>query len=216
MSDKNKLAAKVRDAFGKGAARKLRAAGQTPAVIYGHGHDPIHIAVETHPLGLIVRHANALIELDIEGDKQLALVKDVQKNPVKQEIEHVDLLIVKKGETVEVDIPVVLEGEPFAGTTAMQVLQSLLVQAPATDIPEHYVVDVEGLEEGAQITAGEVKLGKDVELLTEADELVAHVIVPIVDTETTADVEEEEPESENGGEEEGDAAEGEADAEGDE
>src|SRR5690606_27311343 len=102
--------AAARNTFGKGVARKLRAAGQTPVVVYGHGSDPLHLSVETHPLSLIVRHANALIELDIEGKKQLVLVKDVQKDPVRQIIEHVDLVIVKKGETVEVEVPVVIVG----------------------------------------------------------------------------------------------------------
>lgn len=178
MSNQNKLAAKVRDNFGKGAARKLRAAGQTPAVVYGHGSDPVHISVETHPLSLIVRQANALIALDIEGKEELALVKDVQRDPVRQIIEHVDLLLVKKGEKVEVEVPVHVTGEPFSGTIAMQELNVLRLSADATKIPENVEVSVEGLEEGAQVLAGAVELPKGSELLDEADQLVVHIVVP--------------------------------------
>lgn len=178
MSDKNQLAAKLRENFGKGAARKLRAAGQTPAVVYGHGADPIHVSVETHPLSLIVRHANALISLDIEGKEQLVLVKDVQRDPVPQIIEHVDLLIVKKGEKVEVEVPLHIVGDPFSGTIAMQELNTVRLSADATKIPENVEVSVEGLEEGAQIHAGEVELPKGAELLDDADQLVVHIVVP--------------------------------------
>ena len=97
MADDNKLDAQVRDQFGKGAARKIRAVGKVPAVIYGHGTEPQHITLPAHELGLILRKANAVLELDIEGKSELALVKDVQKDPVRQIIEHIDLIIVKKG-----------------------------------------------------------------------------------------------------------------------
>ncbi len=158
MSKAIKLGAEARKDFGKGVARKLRAAGKTPVVVYGHGHDPVHLTVETHPLSLIVRQANALVELKIDGKPQLVLVKDVQKDPVRQLIEHVDFLIVKKGETVEVEVPVVLEGETFPGTTAIQALNTLLIEAPATSIPENFTVSVEGLEEGTQIAAEDIEL----------------------------------------------------------
>ena len=172
------VVAEVRENFGKGYARRLRAAGQIPAVIYGHGTEPVHASVETHPLTLIVRHANALIELDIEGKKQLVLVKDVQKNPLLQAIEHVDLLIVKKGETVEVEVPIVIVGEPFSGTNALQELNTLRLSVPATNIPEHVEVNIEGFEAGARVLAGEVKLASDETLLDAADQLVVHVVAP--------------------------------------
>lgn len=178
MSNTNQLAANKRESFGKGAARKLRAAGRTPAVVYGHGTDPIHIAVETHPLSLIIRHANALIELDIEGEKQLALVKDVQRDPVRQIIEHVDLLIVKQGEKVDIEVPVHVLGEPFSGTIVMQELNTIQISALATAIPEHLEVYVEGFEEGAQVHAGGVVLPEGAELLSDADQLVVHIVVP--------------------------------------
>lgn len=178
MSDTAKLVASARETFGKGVARKLRAAGQTPVVVYGHGTEPVHLSVETHPLTLIVRHANALIELDIEGKKQLVLVKDVQKNPVLQVIEHVDLVIVKKGETVDVEVPVVLVGEPFSGSNALLELNTLHVTVPATKIPEHIEVSVEGLTGGTQVLAGDIKLASGQTLITDAEALVANVVEP--------------------------------------
>ncbi|WP_336651452.1 MULTISPECIES: 50S ribosomal protein L25/general stress protein Ctc [unclassified Leucobacter] len=178
MSEKNQLVAKVRDNFGKGAARKLRAAGQTPAVVYGHGTDPVHVSVETHPLSLIVRHANAIIELDIDGRSELVLVKDVQKDPVRQIIEHIDLLVVKQGETVEVEVPVHVIGESFSGTNALQELNTLRLSVPATSIPENVEVNVDGLEDGTQILAGGIALPAGAELLDDADQLVVHVVAP--------------------------------------
>ncbi|QIM18903.1 50S ribosomal protein L25/general stress protein Ctc [Leucobacter coleopterorum] len=178
MSQTNKLAATNRDAFGKGVARKLRAAGRTPAVVYGHGTDPVHVSVETHPLSLIIRQANAIIELDIEGRKELVLVKDVQKDPVRQIIEHLDLIVVKKGELVDVEVPVHVEGESFSGTNALLELNTLRLSAPATSIPENVVVNIEGAEEGTQVLAGDIELPKGAVLLDDADQLVVHVVVP--------------------------------------
>ena len=177
-SQASPLVATPREAFGKGVARKLRAIGKTPVVVYGHGEAPLHLSVETHPLGLIVRHANALIELDIEGKKQLVLVKDVQKNPVLQMIEHVDLIIVKKGETVEVEVPLVIVGTPFSGTNALQELNTIRLSVPATNIPEHVEVSIEGFEAGSRVLAGDVKLANDETLLDAADQLVVQVVEP--------------------------------------
>lgn len=178
MSQTNKLVAATRNSFGKGVARKLRAAGQTPAVVYGHGTDPVHVSVETHPLSLIIRQANAIIELDIEGRKELVLVKDVQKDPVRQIIEHLDLIVVKKGELVDVEVPVHVEGESFSGTNALLELNTLRLSAPATSIPENVVVNVEGAEEGTQVLAGDIKLPKGAVLLDDPEQLVVHVVVP--------------------------------------
>lgn len=178
MSETAKLVATARETFGKGVARKLRAAGQTPVVVYGHGADPLHLSVEAHPLSLIVRHANALIELDINGKKQLVLVKDVQKDPVRQLIEHVDLLIVKKGETVDVEVPIVIVGTPFSGTTFLQDLNTLRIKVPATNIPENVEVSVEGLEAGVHITAGDLKLASDETLLDDPEALIVQVVEP--------------------------------------
>lgn len=178
MSDTNSLVANARESFGKGAARKLRAVGQTPAVVYGHGTTPMHISVDTHPLSLILRQANALITLDVSGKNQLVLVKDVQRDPVLQVIEHVDLVVIKKGETVEVEVPIHIEGESFSGTSALQELNTLYISTPATSIPETLIVNVEGFEEGTQVLAGEVELPEGATLLEEADQLVVHVVVP--------------------------------------
>lgn len=178
MSETPKLVAAPRDTFGKGVARKLRAAGRTPVVVYGHGSNPVHLSVETHPLGLIVRHANALIELDLDGKSQLVLVKDVQRDPVRQIIEHVDLVIINKGETVEVEVPIVVVGEPFSGTNALQELNTLRLSVPATNIPEHVEVSVEGLEAGTQIHAGDIKLAGDEKLLDDPQQLVVNVVEP--------------------------------------
>lgn len=178
MTDSNKLVATARETFGKGVARKLRAIGQTPVVIYGHGTDPVHLSVETHPLSLILRQANALIELDIDGKSQLVLVKDVQRDPVRQIIEHVDLIVVKKGDAVEVEVPVHVVGESFSGTNALQELNTLRLSAPATSIPENIEVSVEGFVDGTQILAGEIELPKGVTLLDDAAALVVNVVAP--------------------------------------
>jgi large subunit ribosomal protein L25 len=187
MSDENKVVAETRTSFGKGFARRLRAAGKIPAVIYGHGTDPVHVALPGHQVSLIIRRANALLDLDIDGTSQLALVKDVQKDPVHQIIEHIDLLVVKKGEKVSIDLPVVVTGESFAGTIATLDATTLAVEAEATHIPENVEVSVEGLEEGAHITAADVKLPKGVTLVADPETLVVAVSVPAAPVEDEAE-----------------------------
>ncbi|GAA2903408.1 hypothetical protein GCM10010455_29390 [Microbacterium esteraromaticum] len=187
MSDENKVVAETRTSFGKGFARRLRAAGKIPAVIYGHGTDPVHVALPGHQVSLIIRRANALLDLDIDGTSQLALVKDVQKDPVHQIIEHIDLLVVKKGEKVSIDLPVVLTGESFAGTIANLDATTLAVEAEATHIPENVEVSVEGLEEGAHITAADVKLPKGVTLVADPETLVVAISVPAAPVEDEAE-----------------------------
>ncbi|HWD61166.1 MAG TPA: 50S ribosomal protein L25/general stress protein Ctc [Humibacter sp.] len=176
--DSNKVVAEARDQFGKGAARKIRAAGKIPAVLYGHGTDPQHLTLPAHQLGLILRKANAVLDLDIAGSSQLALVKDVQKDPVRQIIEHIDLIIVRRGEKVQVEVPVHIEGESFSGTIVVQDLSTIHIEAEATHIPERLVVNVDGLEEGAHITAGDVTLPSGASLLSDADALVIAITVP--------------------------------------
>lgn len=172
------LEATARDNFGKGAARKLRAAGQTPAVVYGHGTDPLHITVETHPLSLIIRQANALIDITLNGDKHLVLVKDVQRDPVVQIIEHVDLLIVKQGEMVEVEVPLHMIGEPFSGTNALQELNTIRLNVPATSIPDNVIIDVTGLEADTHLHVRDVTLPEGAEVLDAEDQLVAKIAGP--------------------------------------
>lgn len=178
MSEDTTVHAELRENFGKGFARRLRAAGKIPAVLYGHGTDPVHVALPGHQMLLLVRRANALIELDIAGKSQLALVKDVQKDPVNQIIEHIDLVVIKKGEKVQVDVPVVVVGESFSGTIVNLDATSVSLAVEATHIPEHVEVDVEGLEEGARITAGELTLPKGASLVTDPDVLVVAISVP--------------------------------------
>lgn len=178
MADYTKLAADVRTKFGKGAARKLRAADKIPAVVYGHGTEPKHISLPGHETMLLVRTANAVVDLDIEGAAQLALVKDVQRDPVRQIIEHIDLVVLRRGEKVTVDVPVVVEGESFSGTIHVQDLNTVSLLVLATDIPEHVVIDVEGLEDGAQITAAQLELPEGAELETDGEALVVQIVTP--------------------------------------
>lgn len=173
-----KVQAEVRENFGKGFARRLRAAGKIPAVIYGHGTDPVHVALPGHQVSLLVRRANAVLELDLDGKEQLTLVKDVQKDPVHQIIEHIDLLVVKKGEKIQVEVPVVVVGEPAAGTIANLDAQTVTLEVEATHIPEHVEVVVDGLEDGTHITAGDLALPQGASLVADAELLVVAVSVP--------------------------------------
>lgn len=178
MSEDTKVHAELRENFGKGYARRLRAAGQIPAVIYGHGTDPQHVALPGHQVSLLIRRANAVLELDVAGTEQLTLVKDVQKDPVHQIIEHIDLLVVKKGEKIQVDVPIVVVGEPFSGTIANLDATSVALEVEATHIPEHVEVDVEGLEDGARITAADLTLPKGATLVADPETLVVAISVP--------------------------------------
>ncbi len=173
-----KVHAEKRESFGKGYARRLRAAGKIPAVIYGHGTEPIHVALPGHQVSLLIRRANAVLELDVDGTHQLTLVKDVQKDPVHQIIEHIDLLVVKKGEKVQVDVPVVILGESAPGTIAAQDANTVLLEVEATHIPQRIEVDVEGLEEGAHITAADLTLPKGASLAVDAETLIIAISVP--------------------------------------
>lgn len=173
-----KVVAEVRENFGKGYARRLRAAGQIPAVIYGHGTDPVHVSLPGHQVSLLIRRANAVLELEVGGKQQLTLVKDVQKDPVHQIIEHIDLLVVKKGEKIQVDVPVVVVGEPFSGTIANLDAATVLLEVEATHIPQNVEVDVEGLEDGTHITAADLTLPKGAALVVDPETLVVAIAVP--------------------------------------
>jgi large subunit ribosomal protein L25 len=186
MADDNTLSALVRTSFGKGAARKIRANDQIPAVIYGHGTDPQHVTLPGHETMLITRRSNALITLDIEGTQQLALVKDIQRDPVKQVIEHIDLIVVRQGEKVEVDVPVHIEGESAPGTIHVVELNAITLEVSATAIPQSVVVSIEGLEDGAQVHASDVVLPEGASLVTDAEVLITSVSVPQLDLTTDA------------------------------
>ncbi|WEK14764.1 MAG: 50S ribosomal protein L25/general stress protein Ctc [Candidatus Microbacterium phytovorans] len=200
----SKVIAEARENFGKGFARRLRAAGKIPAVLYGHGTTPVHVALPGHQVSLLVRRANALLELQIDGKEQLALVKDVQKDPVHQIIEHIDLLVVKKGEKIQVDVPVLVEGEPFPGTIVNLDSTTVSLEVEATHIPQHVVVDVEGLEEGTHITAADLTLPKGASLVTDGEVLIVAISVPAA---TMAEVDEIEAADEAVAEEQAEAAE---------
>lgn len=206
-----KVVAELRENFGKGFARRLRAAGKIPAVIYGHGTDPVHVALPGHQISLLVRRANAVLELDVDGAEQLTLVKDVQKDPVHQVIEHIDLLVVRKGEKIQVDVPVVVVGESFAGTIVNLDSTSVSLEVEATHIPEHIEVSVDGLEEGAHITAAELTLPRGASLVADPETLIVAISVPAAaaadDDETTEEDAVEEAAAESAAEATDEAAE---------
>ena len=199
MADNNTMAAETRSNFGKGAARKLRQAGKVPAVIYGHGEDPTHVSLPAHEMMLVARRANALLELDLGSDKKLVLVKDVQRDPVRQIIEHVDLVVVRKGEKVTVDVVIHVEGEPISGTMVQVDHNSITVEAEATHIPESFTVSVEGLDEGAQIHASDIVLTDGASLVSDPETLILAIVLPRVAAA-------EEPSGEEGAEGAGEAA----------
>ncbi|GAQ62080.1 50S ribosomal protein L25/general stress protein Ctc [Streptomyces scabiei] len=173
-----KLAASTRTEFGKGAARRIRRDAKVPGVLYGHGSDPLHLTLPGHELLLALRTPNVLISLDIDGKtSELAIPKSVQRDPIKGFLEHVDLLLVKKGEKVNVEIPVHTEGELAAGGNLLEhVLNALPVEAEATHIPESVTVSVEGLEAGASVLAKDITLPKGVTLAVDADAVVLQVL----------------------------------------
>ena len=181
MTDASKLVTEIRTAFGKGAARKLRAVGKIPAVLYGHGSEPQHLTLNAHDVFMLVRRSNAIFDLDIEGASQLALVKDIQRNPVlegSRAIEHLDLVIVKRGEKVVVDVPIHVEGESAPGTITNLELTSISIEVDAMTIPNNLVVSIEGLEEGAHVLAGGIELPEGSTLLTDPEALIIGIMVP--------------------------------------
>ena len=192
----NKIVADLRVKFGKGAARKLRVLGKIPAVMYGHGTAPVHVALPGHQIGLLLRRANAVLELDIDGKTHLTLVKDVQKDPFLQIIEHLDLIVIRKGEKVQVEVAVHLTGESASGTMADLDSKTLLLEVEATSIPQNVQVSIEGLEDGDQIRAKDVVLPKGATLVSDEEAVVVLVHLP---------AEEEEEETEEGEAVEGDA-----------
>ena len=172
----SKLNASPRSEFGKGAARRLRRAHQVPAVLYGHGTDPVHIALPGHETMLALKQANVLLEIVIEGgDKALALPKDIQRNPLRGDIEHVDLLVVRRGEKVTVEVHVQIVGDTISGTLVTSELTTLSIEVEATKIPNSIELDLEGAQAGTQILAGQIVLPEGAELLTDPEAVVAQV-----------------------------------------
>jgi ribosomal protein L25, Ctc-form len=171
------LKAEVRTETGKGPARRARRAGKVPGVLFGKGFDPVHVDLPGHDVFLIVKDsANAIVEVSYDGEKQLCLVKSVQLHPVSRDILHVDLLVVSKDQKVDVEVPLIIVGEPAPGTQTLQEEFVLPVKAPATAIPEHIEINVEGLGEGTVLRAADIDLPTDVELHQDSD----HDVVSIV------------------------------------
>ena len=172
----NKLVGELRSKFGKGAARKERAAGRTPAVIYGHGSEPRHITLPAHEIALVLRHKNAIIELELNGKSETVLVKSASKDVVTQVIEHVDLVEIVKGERVHVEVPVHIIGESMSGTVIDLEHKTVKLEVDATTIPEYVevVFNKEGL--GFHVTAGDIKLPAGAKLDLDNHVLIATVI----------------------------------------
>ncbi|MGW1027256.1 50S ribosomal protein L25/general stress protein Ctc [Streptomyces sp. NPDC002577] len=173
-----KISAATRTEFGKGAARRIRRDNKVPGVLYGHGSDPLHLTLPGHDLLLALRTPNVLLSLDIDGKtSELAIPKAVQRDAIKGFLEHVDLLLVKRGEKVSVEVPVHTEGELAAGGNLLEhVLNALPVEAEATHIPEAVTVSIEGLEAGASVLAKDITLPNGVTLAVEEDAVVLQVL----------------------------------------
>ncbi|WP_405798534.1 50S ribosomal protein L25/general stress protein Ctc [Streptomyces sp. NBC_01506] len=187
-----KITAEVRSEFGKGAARRTRRENKVPAVIYGHGADPVHVSLPGHDLMMALKTANALLSIDIEGRKELVIPKAVQRDALKGFIKHVDLLAVKLGEKVTVEVAVHTEGELAPGPFLLEnVLSTLTVEAEATHIPESVTVSVEGLEAGASILAKDVPLPEGTTLVTDEDAVVIQVLAAQAEEPTAEDAADE-------------------------
>ncbi|MFD9460422.1 50S ribosomal protein L25/general stress protein Ctc [Streptomyces sp. NPDC060027] len=172
-----KLAAETRTEFGKGAARRIRRESKVPAVVYGHGTDPVHITLPGHELLLALRTPNVLLSLDINGKSELAIPKAVQRDAIRGHLEHVDLILVTRGEKVTVEVFVQTEGELAPGSFLVEnVLNTLTVEAEATHIPESVTVSIAGLEAGASIHAKDIKLPKGTTLAIDEDAVVIQVL----------------------------------------
>ena len=194
-TDEIRLKASTRTEFGKGAARRLRRAHQVPAVLYGHGADPVHVALPGHETMLALKNANALLTIELEDGDQLALAKDVQRDPLKPIIEHVDLVIVKRGEKVTVEVPVHVEGDAAPETVVTVDNATLEIEADVTNLPEALVVSVEGLEVGTQILAGQVEMPAGSTLASDAELLVVNITQQISAEELEAELAEAEAEA---------------------
>lgn len=171
-----RIAAEPRTEFGKGAARRTRRAGKVPAVLYGHGTDPQHISLPGHDLMLALKTPNVLLTIEGLGNGiELALPKDVQRDPIKGFLEHVDLLLVKRGEKVVVDLPVNVVGDVVAGGQVAQQVVEISVEAEATHIPESVDVDVSGLEIDSQVLAKDLKLPSGTTLVADDETLILQI-----------------------------------------
>jgi large subunit ribosomal protein L25 len=187
-----KIAAETRDEFGKGAARRIRREGRVPAVLYGHGTETRHLTLPGHDMMLALKTPNVLLRLEgLKNGSEIALPKAVQRDPIKGFIEHVDLILVRRGEKVTVEVPVRVSGDIAPGDGMLdQPLVQIPVEAEATNIPQGIDVDVEGMEIGQAVHASDLKLPRGVTLQVEPDTLVLHVIPQQMAEEPEAEEEE--------------------------
>ena len=185
MAQRPVIKAEARTEFGKGVARRLRREWKVPGVIYGSHQEPVHFAVPLLDIQSLVRNngVNAVLELEIDGEQYLTMVKHVDQNVLTFDIDHVDLLAIKRGEKVEVEVPLTLTGEPAPGTMHIQDADVLLVEADVLNIPEELEVSIEGLEDGAVITAADVTMPEDTTLVAEEDTVIVSISLPEVDEE---------------------------------
>ena len=170
-----KLVATMRTSFGKGAARSVRREGNIPAVMYGHGTTPVHISLPGHQTMMALKLANALLTIEIDGKDQLALAKDVQRDVLTHFIDHIDLVVVRLGEKVTVDVPIHVVGEAAVETVVTVENNTVELSVEATQIPEHVQVSVAGVRAGTQILARDLVLPEGAELITDAEILIVNI-----------------------------------------
>jgi len=191
------IIAETRTEFGKGAARRIRRADKVPAVIYGHGNDPIHVTLPGHDTLMAIKHggANAVLNIEIDGKVQLALTKQIQADPIKGFLEHVDFVAVKKGEKVTVEVPVHTVGEAVKETFVQIENNVITLEAEATHIPEVIEVSIEGAEVGTQILAGQLELPKGSTLVTDPEQLIVNITQAVTAEQVEAELAEAEAEA---------------------
>ncbi len=209
-----KIKAELRTEFGKGAARRIRREDKVPAVVYGHGNEPMHLTLPGHDTMMALKHggANALLELDIDGGAQLALTKQVQVDPIRRVLEHIDFVAVRLGEKVTVEIPVQLVGEAARNTLVVTEQSTVQVEAEATHIPEYIEVDITDAEVGTQIHASDLALPSGTTLLLDPEALIVNITNAPTEEQMEADLDVEGAEGEEGAEDDAEATEEAGDA----
>ncbi len=197
MSETEKIKAEARTEFGKGAARRIRRDNKVPVVLYGHGLDPQHLTLPGHETMMALKHGgtNSVVELDIDGKTQLALSKQVQVDPIRRVLEHIDFVAVRKGEKVTVDIDIHIVGEAVSETLVVTENSTVQVEAEATHIPEYIEVSVQGAEVGTQVLASQLELPEGTTLLADDDLLIVNVVAQVTAEQLEAELEEAEAEA---------------------